>query len=109
LTRVSIRDDAKIAGVSIATVSRCVNDPARVLEKTRIKVQGTMHKAGMAIEEGWIVEGGLTIDGAIRATRSLLHHHHRPKRSANGSCTACCARSTKASARASNPRSSRTS
>lgn len=40
--------------------------------------RAAMHKAGMAIEEGWIVEGGLTIDGAIRATRSLLHHRHRP-------------------------------
>jgi len=39
LTRVSIKDVARIAGVSIATVSRCINDPKCVREKTRLKVQ----------------------------------------------------------------------
>jgi len=37
-----------------------------------------MEKAELSIDEGWIVEGGMTIDGAARATRKLLNHHHRP-------------------------------
>lgn len=44
--QVSIKDVARIAGVSIATVSRCVNDPVRVREKTRIKVQDAILKTG---------------------------------------------------------------
>lgn len=40
--------------------------------------RAAMHKAGAAIEDGWIVEGGLTIEGTIKATRSLLNHRHRP-------------------------------
>lgn len=39
LTRVSIKDVARIVGVSIATVPRCINNPERVKEQTRIKVQ----------------------------------------------------------------------
>jgi len=40
--------------------------------------RGSMNKAGIPIEEGWVVEGKLNIEGAIKATRSLLNHHHRP-------------------------------
>ena len=40
--------------------------------------RAAMHAAHLGIEEGWVVNGDLTIEGAIRATRSLLNHHHRP-------------------------------
>ena len=40
--------------------------------------RSAMRKAGLAIEEGWVVEGKLSIDGAIKATRQLLNHAHRP-------------------------------
>ena len=40
--------------------------------------RAAMHGAQLDIEEGWVVNGDLTIDGAIRATRSLLNHRHRP-------------------------------
>jgi LacI family repressor for deo operon, udp, cdd, tsx, nupC, and nupG len=37
-----------------------------------------MRKAGISIEEGWVVEGKLTIDGAMAATHSLLGIPNRP-------------------------------
>ncbi|RPH98083.1 MAG: LacI family transcriptional regulator [Lysobacterales bacterium] len=37
-----------------------------------------MKEAGLAVEEGWVVEGQLTIPGAIGATRRLLDHPRRP-------------------------------
>lgn len=40
--------------------------------------RAAMHKAGLPIESGWVAEGKLTLDGAIRATRGLLSHPHRP-------------------------------
>ncbi len=40
--------------------------------------RSAMHQAGLDIEEGWVVHGDLTIDGSIRATRSLLNHRHPP-------------------------------
>lgn len=43
---VSIKEVAKIAGVSIATVSRCVNQPDKVTERTRLKVQEAIVKTG---------------------------------------------------------------
>ncbi len=45
---VSIKEVAKLAGVSIATVSRCVNQPDKVTEKTRIKVQDAIRQTGYA-------------------------------------------------------------
>jgi LacI family repressor for deo operon, udp, cdd, tsx, nupC, and nupG len=41
-------------------------------------VTDMMHKAGLPIESGWVLEGKLTIEGTIKATRSLLNHLHRP-------------------------------
>lgn len=46
LAQVSIKKVAALAGVSIATVSRCINDPARVKERTRIRVQEAILKTG---------------------------------------------------------------
>ncbi|MEO0998280.1 MAG: LacI family DNA-binding transcriptional regulator, partial [Pseudomonadota bacterium] len=40
--------------------------------------RAAMHNARLTIEDGWVVNGDLMIDGAIRATRSLLSHPHRP-------------------------------
>lgn len=37
-----------------------------------------MKRADLPIEKGWVVEGRLTLEGAIRATRELLNHRHRP-------------------------------
>ena len=48
LKQVSIKKVAELAGVSIATVSRCINDPARVKEKTRNKVQAAILETGYA-------------------------------------------------------------
>lgn len=44
----SIKDVAKIAGVSIATVSRYLNSPEAVREKTRKKVQEAIRQTGYA-------------------------------------------------------------
>jgi LacI family repressor for deo operon, udp, cdd, tsx, nupC, and nupG len=46
LPQVSIKDVARIAGVSIATVSRCINKPDSVTEKTRVRVQAAITKTG---------------------------------------------------------------
>ncbi|MDX2418762.1 MAG: LacI family DNA-binding transcriptional regulator [Xanthomonadales bacterium] len=46
MTQVSIKQVAKIAGVSIATVSRCINNPQQVRERTRVKVQAAILKTG---------------------------------------------------------------
>ena len=45
---VSIKEVAKIAGVSIATVSRCINSPEKVTESTRLRVQRAIDDTGYA-------------------------------------------------------------
>lgn len=40
--------------------------------------RSAMGKAGLEIEDGWIVEGDMTLRGAVRATRRLLSHRSRP-------------------------------
>ena len=40
--------------------------------------RAAMKQAGLAIEDGWVVEGDLTIAGARRATRNLMNHSNRP-------------------------------
>ena len=42
----SIKEVARLAGVSIATVSRCINKPEKVTEQTRIKVQSAIENTG---------------------------------------------------------------
>ena len=52
---------------------------ASLLTKDReFGYRAAMRDAELDIEEGWIVNGDLNIEGAIRATRSLLNHAHRP-------------------------------
>ncbi len=46
MPNVSIKEVAKLAGVSIATVSRCVNNPEKVTERTRRKVQDAIVQTG---------------------------------------------------------------
>jgi LacI family repressor for deo operon, udp, cdd, tsx, nupC, and nupG len=46
LVQVSIKEVAEIAGVSIATVSRCINNPLQVKERTQEKVQKAILKTG---------------------------------------------------------------
>ena len=49
MSSVSITEVAKMAGVSIATVSRCINTPDRVREKTREKVQKVIKETGFSV------------------------------------------------------------
>jgi len=44
--RVNIYDVAEVAGVSISTVSRALNDDARISEKTKVKVRAAAEKLG---------------------------------------------------------------
>lgn len=46
MSQVSIKDVARIAGVSIATVSRCINEPKRVRPETRERVQNAIKETG---------------------------------------------------------------
>ncbi len=46
MKQVSIKQVAELAGVSIATVSRCLNEPSRVREKTRLRVQDAIVRTG---------------------------------------------------------------
>ncbi len=46
MTDISIKEVAELAGVSIATVSRCINYPEKVTERTRAKVQDAIAQTG---------------------------------------------------------------
>ncbi|MDJ0793180.1 MAG: LacI family DNA-binding transcriptional regulator [Woeseiaceae bacterium] len=46
MTDTSIKEVAELAGVSIATVSRCINYPEKVTERTRAKVQDAIAQTG---------------------------------------------------------------
>ncbi len=46
MTDTSIKEVAELAGVSIATVSRCINNPEKVTERTRAKVQDAISQTG---------------------------------------------------------------
>ena len=46
MAQASIKEVAEIAGVSIATVSRCINNPSQVKERTRVKVQQAILTTG---------------------------------------------------------------
>lgn len=40
--------------------------------------RAAMDEAKLPVEEGWVVDGNLSLPGARRATRRLLDHAHRP-------------------------------
>jgi len=40
--------------------------------------RAAMKAAKLTVHDGWVVEGNLTIEGAVKATRNLLHHATRP-------------------------------
>lgn len=40
--------------------------------------RAAMKAAKLPIQEGWVLEGKLTIEGAVKATRGLLNHSTRP-------------------------------
>lgn len=46
MSSVSIKEVARLANVSIATVSRCLNDPARVRDTTRKRVEVAIEQTG---------------------------------------------------------------
>ncbi len=46
MTDTSIKEVAELAGVSIATVSRCINNPEKVTERTRAKVPDAISQTG---------------------------------------------------------------
>jgi LacI family transcriptional regulator, repressor for deo operon, udp, cdd, tsx, nupC, and nupG len=46
VAEVSIKQVAKLAGVSIATVSRCLNNPEKVSDSTRARVQQAIDRTG---------------------------------------------------------------
>lgn len=46
MTRVSIKDVARLADVSIATVSRCINTPDLVKKRTRTRVEAAIRETG---------------------------------------------------------------
>ncbi len=48
MPNVSIKEVARLADVSIATVSRCINNPEQVTEKTRLRVQDAIADTGYA-------------------------------------------------------------
>lgn len=60
-------------------ISMVSGQVSSLLTKDReIGYHAAMKEAGLPVEDGWIVEGQLTISGARRATRRLLSHEHRP-------------------------------
>ena len=48
----TIRDVARVARVSLATVSRALNDPAKVAEGTRARIDAAVAKLGYVPHEG---------------------------------------------------------
>ena len=46
MAETSIKEVARLAGVSIATVSRCINKPEKVTEQTQLKVQSAIESTG---------------------------------------------------------------
>ena len=58
MENVSIKDVARIAGVSIATVSRCINSPEQVRQSTRSRVQRAIRETGYSMSSSGSVAAG---------------------------------------------------
>ncbi|WP_170327919.1 LacI family DNA-binding transcriptional regulator [Ruegeria arenilitoris] len=86
----TLDDVAKMAGVSTATVSRCLNDPDRVVEATRQRVLSAVDRLGytpnfaarvMAAKRSWTIGAIIpTMENAIfarglQAFQEELHQH----------------------------------
>ncbi|WP_170403213.1 LacI family DNA-binding transcriptional regulator [Ruegeria arenilitoris] len=86
----TLDDVAKLAGVSTATVSRCLNDPDRVVEATRQRVLSAVDRLGytpnfaarvMAAKRSWTIGAIIpTMENAIfarglQAFQEELHQH----------------------------------
>ena len=69
----NIYDVAKEAGVSIATVSRVINNKGNVSDKTRAKIEAVMLKSGY---QPSAVARGLANGFGAPADRSGLSCHH---------------------------------
>ncbi|MDJ0699629.1 MAG: LacI family DNA-binding transcriptional regulator [Woeseiaceae bacterium] len=56
----------------------CGQESSLLTKDREIGYRAAMKDAGLSIEDGWVVEGRMTLAGARRATRRLLDHPHRP-------------------------------
>jgi LacI family transcriptional regulator len=73
---VTIRDVAKHAGVSVATVSRVINGTGRVREQTRLRVQGSIQALGFEpdfLAQSWRTRVTRTI-AAVVSDNTSPHH-----------------------------------
>ena len=56
----------------------CGQETSLLTKDREFGYRGAMNQAKLAIEDGWVVDGRLSLDGAMRATRKLLNHAHQP-------------------------------
>ncbi|MXZ80171.1 MAG: substrate-binding domain-containing protein, partial [Gammaproteobacteria bacterium] len=56
----------------------CGSATSLLTKDRELGFRAAMHEAQRKIEQGWVVNGDLSVEGAIRATRSLLNHRRRP-------------------------------
>jgi len=62
-----------------ARIAMVCGQKSSLLTKDReLGYRAAMKQSKLPIEDGWVVEGELTIAGARKATRNLMNHSHRP-------------------------------